>query len=409
MAVDDLWYLKKRGLDGERRKSARYGRGKRWRVRYTDDEGRDRAALFAKLADAERYDANTRADVSRGVYVDPAAGKVTVADYFADWRKLQLHVDSTAIKTEWAWRVHLAPTPLGRMAIAQARRSHVQAWVLDRSKMLEPSSLHPLYAYVAGMFKAAVMDRVIGFSPCQGIKLPDLVVAKRYIPTSDQVHDLADGFSPIDRPHAQGRHYRAQVYVAAGCGLRQGEIWGLELEHVDFLRRKIHVVQQLKTVAGRKPFLAPPKTQTSVRDLDLADITAEEIAAHLQRFPVKEVEVDDLTDPRRPRRRLAKLIFLNAVGRPIHRGSFSKPWGRAVAKAGLPEDYTMHALRHYFATLLINAGASVTTVQLALGHANPTITLNRYLGLWPESNEQVRTLVDSALRRPVSTLKQIRA
>ncbi|MDG4749348.1 site-specific integrase [Micromonospora sp. WMMD718] len=400
MPVDDLWYLTKRGPNDERLRSARYGRGKRWRVRYIDDEGKPKALLFERKADADAHDARMRADVSRGVYVDPTAGKVTVANYFAEWRKLQLHADSTEIKTEWAHRLHIAPTPLGRMAIAQARRSHVQAWVLDRAKVLEPSSLHPVYAYLAGMFRAAVLDRVIGHSPCQGITLPELVVAKRYIATTDEVHALADGFAPAGRPYAQGAHYRAQVYVAAGAGLRQGEIWGLELEHVDFLRRRIHVVQQLKVISGRKPFLAPPKTSTSVRDLDLADVAAEALAAHLERFPIREVEVDDLTDPRRPRTRKAKLIFLNADGKPIHRGSFSKPWRRAVTRAGLPEDYTMHALRHYFATLLIAAGASVTTVQLALGHANPSITLNRYAGLWPEATEQVRTLVDAALKRP---------
>lgn len=397
MAVDDLWYLKKRGPDGERIRSARYGRGKRWRVRYVDDEGQVKQPLFERKEDANRHDAAHRADVARGLYVDPAAGKVTVADYFADWRKLQLHDEATGIKTEWAMRVHVAPTPLGRTAIAQARRSHVQAWVKDRAQVLAPSSLHPVYAYVAGMFKAAAMDRVIGVSPCQGITLPELVVRKRHIVTAQQIHDLADAFTPT-RPHAQGGHYRAQPYVAAGCGLRQGEIWGLELEHVDFLRREVHVVQQLKTISGRKPFLAPPKTSTSYRTLELPDITGEELAAHLERHPIREVEIDDCTDPRRPRRRKARLIFLNAEHQPIHRGSFSAPWTRAARRAGLPAGYTMHALRHYYATLLIHNGASVTTVQLALGHADPTITLKTYAGEWPESTLKPRALVDAALK-----------
>jgi integrase len=49
------------------------------------------------------------------------------------------------------------------------------------------------------------------------------------------------------------------------------------------------------------------------------------------------------------------------------------------------------------ATLLIHNGASVKTVQMALGHATPTITLNTYVGEWPEPHEKTRSIVDGAL------------
>jgi site-specific recombinase XerD len=51
----------------------------------------------------------------------------------------------------------------------------------------------------------------------------------------------------------------------------------------------------------------------------------------------------------------------------------------------------------YFATALIHAGASVKTVQLALGHSKPTITLDRYAGLWPEAIDRTRAIIDTAL------------
>ena len=47
--------------------------------------------------------------------------------------------------------------------------------------------------------------------------------------------------------------------------------------------------------------------------------------------------------------------------------------------------------------MLIFGGANVKSVQLAMGHTTPTVTLNTYVGYWPDALDQTRTLVDSAL------------
>ena len=40
------------------------------------------------------------------------------------------------------------------------------------------------------------------------------------------------------------------------------------------------------------------------------------------------------------------------------------------------------------------------SVQLAMGHTTPTVTLNTYVGYWPDAIDQTRTLVDPALGVP---------
>jgi hypothetical protein len=47
--------------------------------------------------------------------------------------------------------------------------------------------------------------------------------------------------------------------------------------------------------------------------------------------------------------------------------------------------------------VLTFGGANVKTVQLAMGHTTPTITLNTYVGFWPDATDRTRTPVDSAL------------
>jgi hypothetical protein len=63
--VEDRW---EKFVGGERIRADRYGKGKRWRARYTDADGRDRSQAFARKGDAEKFLATVTADVLRGSY-----------------------------------------------------------------------------------------------------------------------------------------------------------------------------------------------------------------------------------------------------------------------------------------------------------------------------------------------------
>jgi integrase len=385
--VDDRWF---KTVDGTRVPTSRHGVGQRWVARWRDGE-HQRKKSFAKRSDAERFLAQVQADLSRGVYVDVRAGRITVKEYGERWRAEQLHRDSTAEHAERMARRHIDPI-LGDLQLAQVRSSHLKAWVKDRSAALAPSTLRVVYSYVSAMFSRAVVDRLIGVSPCVDVRLPEVEHRELVIPTPDQVHALAAALPSC---------YQAIPYVAAATGLRGGEIFGLELpDCIDFLRREVVVRQQLKVLSGRKPFLGPPKTKTSRRTVELAEAAALPLARHLELFPAAEVEVDDETDPRKPVRRKARLVFANEAGQPIHRASWSHVWALAVKKVGLPAGFGLHGLRDFFATSLIHAGASPKTVQLALGHSTPMITMNVYVGEWPEAVDRTRTIIDGALGVP---------
>ena len=71
--------------------------------------------------------------------------------------------------------------------------------------------------------------------------------------------------------------------------------------------------------------------------------------------------------------------------------------GDGGAAAGLA-GFNFHELRHYYASLLIDSGASVKVVQARLGHKSAEETLNTYSHLWPDSDDRTRDAIDAVLR-----------
>jgi hypothetical protein len=84
--VEDRW---EKLVNGQRVRTSRYGRGGRWRARYTDDQGQERSRTFARKGDAEKFLATVTVDVLRGSYVDPQRMRLPLRDYTQRWLEAQ--------------------------------------------------------------------------------------------------------------------------------------------------------------------------------------------------------------------------------------------------------------------------------------------------------------------------------
>lgn len=144
----------------------------------------------------------------------------------------------------------------------------------------------------------------------------------------------------------------------------------------------MYVAEALQTLKG-PPGLVTPKTKGSVRRVPIPGVLVQTLAAHLAEHP---------TDPE-------EFVFRNTAGRPLRRNSFGATWAKAVAEAGLPKGTRFHDLRHTDASVLIEAGESVTVVSKRLGHASPVETLETYSHLWPDSEGRTVQVLDAAFHR----------
>lgn len=101
----------------------------------------------------------------------------------------------------------------------------------------------------------------------------------------------------------------------------------------------------------------------------------------------------------------ADLLLTTRERKAVNRNYFnSHIWKPALIKAGVEPTRVngMHALRHHFASTLLDAGESIVAVSKYLGHADPGFTLRTYTHVMKSSESRTRQAVDDAFSRYIT-------
>ncbi len=183
---------------------------------------------------------------------------------------------------------------------------------------------------------------------------PDLQV-----PSRDDVERLAD---LVDL------NLRALVIVAGYCGLRQGELLGIERRNVRLDEQRIWIARALNKETGT---LEPVKTRESKRWVVLPRRAHEVLSWHMS-----EVETGER-------------VF------PLTASQVDKAWERACGRG-----IRFHDLRHAAASFAIASGWNIMQVSQQLGHSKASMTLDTYGFLYPTSFADALAKLDAYLDQP---------
>ncbi len=332
----------------------------RWRARYRDPGGRSRSRTFDTKVEARRFLDGTNADMHRGQWVDPAAGRLTVAEWAATYLATVTNLRPTTLATYERDLARYVLPRFGHLPLARIQPLDVRSWLADElAAGIAPTSVHRHFCTLRRLLRVAVESDLLVKSPCAGVKAPPVEPVEMRFLTAKEVHRLAEEMHP---------HFRVLVYAAAYAGLRWGELIGLKRARIDVASRTITVLEQLLEVKGQ--FLwQPPKTRAGRRRVTvpgfLADMLAEQLANRALPGP-------------------AGLVFPNRAGNPVATSSFNTAhWKPAKRRAGI-DGLRWHDLRHTAVALAIAQGAHPKAIQARLGHSSVQVTLDRYGHLFPE-------------------------
>lgn len=336
----------------------------KWRARYRDEAGLEHSRHFDRKVDGQRFLDEINASIVTGQYVDPNAGKITFKSFYASWSSRQVWVGGTKRAVDLA----ASSVEFETLPLRALRPSHVESWVRGMTNRgLAASTVQTRFNYVHSALRAAVRDRLIARDPAENITLPRLrkSEAAMVLPTTEQVKALLDAAEP---------EMSTMVALAAFAGLRAAEIRGLQLGDVAFLGRTLSVQRQAQNARGGSLEVRPPKYH-SERAVYLPDGLLTILSTH--------VAARAIADP------AAWLFKARRTDAPVHESTVTSWWDKARKKAKVP-GIKLHDLRHFYASGLISEGCDVVTVQRALGHSSPAMTLGVYSHLWPSAEDRTR-------------------
>ena len=345
----------------------------RWVAQYTS--GRNpktgrllRHTIYGKTQQevAEKLRAAT-SSIDNGTFQEPR--KITIEEYTKEY--LQTCAITLAHYTQQSYnRIldnHILPA-LGKVKLTDLTHRQVQAFVatLSAKKGLSAKTVRNIHGVLHSMLEAAVRDEILLRNVSEKCRLPRV--------TQTQVKAITTAELGRFLQAIEGEPFRNIFFVDIFSGLRISEILGLRWDDVDFENGCIYVRQQLMQNQERGDFsyfLAAPKEgkqrKVILANAVLGAIQKQHIHQLKQRMAAGELW-DNSFD----------LVFTNDFGRPLNRRTVYKHLKRVLRDCGMG-DYTFHSLRHSFATISLENGDDIKTVQTNLGHYAASFTLKTYV------------------------------
>ncbi len=337
-----------------------------WLARWRDPGGAQRKKSFRRKVDAERFLNDLMAEMARGSYVDPVAGKVSFRSMAARWASSQMHLKaSTSDRYASIVRHHLIPK-WGGWSVNRMATRDIAEWLKSlHAAGVSAGTVRKVHRVLSLILDAAMVDSLIGRNPARGIRLPRQVASSPRFLSGEELGRLVT---------AAG-HHGDEIALLAVTGLRFGEFAALRVGDFDEMRRRLTIRASVSVVGSRMVWTTPKTHRT------------------------REVSVPPSLVP---------ALLSRAVGRPADAVLFTSSngqvlrlnnWRRRVFAlacegagiAGLKP----HDLRHTAASLAVRSGANVKVVQRMLGHASAAMTLDVYSGLFDDDLDVVALAMDS--------------
>lgn len=301
---------------------------------------------------------------------------ITVDELFVKWIWIKEFEDCVRPNTlrnhRERYRMNIQPV-IGKMRVCNVTCEHTKRIFIKMRSMYKASTIIQAYITLGSMLKFAVTKRLLPEVPLKPIDLKGNIRKEaRYLTVDEEKRFLEE---------AEGTANYRQCRFILETGLRCSEMIGLKWEDIDWDEEhpSITVKRNLEYRHSTKEWsFGPLKTKASYRTILLSP-TAVQILKEIKNEPSKMNE----DTPKEFR----DLVFLNKKGLPTKNSTYDTYLYKICERAGI-EHFSIHKLRHTYATRALEAGCSYKWLSQTLGHNNINTTIMTYCHVADDMNRK---------------------
>lgn len=388
-----LFFCKKEITMGKNLKGKELGKGicqrkdRLYTARFVDKTGKRHEKCFVSLPDARNWLEETKYQYKHGNSL--SLSKMTVDNWFEYWiNNIVCDLAPNTVRNYRERYTRNVKPILGDMLLSDVKPLHCKMVLNNMESDYAGSTIKQTYICMGTMFKSALLNDLIVKHPMNSV---------RYTKPVRETSDIK--FLTLEEQQkflevAEKSHNYYQYALILETGLRTGELIGLTWDAIDFEKRTLTVNKTLEYRHSQAYWRAgPPKTQQSYRTIPLTNKAYDILNSIYKTSKNRKVsenlnqslEFIDRHTGKKSTLVMSNLVFINwRTGEPTKNSSYDTHIYKLCDKAQIKR-FSMHTLRHTYATRAIEAGMQPKVLQKLLGHSSLQMTMDRYVHVTEES------------------------